>query len=127
MTFGFKPSYFGITALLFAVEVLIALFVKDNFVRPYVGDALVVILIYCFLRSFIDANVTKIALAVLVFAFSIEFLQYLNIVDALGLRESKLAATVVGTSFAWLDLVAYIAGTTTILLAEKYRSIKIAF
>ena len=32
---------------LFVVETLIALFVRDAFIRPYMGDVLVVILIYC--------------------------------------------------------------------------------
>ena len=31
---------------LFIVETLIALFVRDAFIRPYMGDVLVVILIY---------------------------------------------------------------------------------
>ena len=38
---------------LFIVETLIALFVRDAFIRPYMGDILVVILIYCFVRIFI--------------------------------------------------------------------------
>ena len=38
---------------LFVVETLIALFVRDAFIRPYMGDVLVVILVYCFVRMFI--------------------------------------------------------------------------
>ena len=41
-------------ALFFAVlltEIFIALFVKDNFVRPYVGDVLVTILLCCLCRT----------------------------------------------------------------------------
>lgn len=38
---------------LFIVETLIALFLRDAFIRPYMGDVLVVILIYCFVRIFI--------------------------------------------------------------------------
>ncbi len=36
----------------FVVEVLIALFVRDNFVRPYVGDMLVTVLLCALLRIF---------------------------------------------------------------------------
>ena len=36
-----------------AVEVFIALYVHDSFVRPYLGDVLVVVVIYFFLRIFI--------------------------------------------------------------------------
>ena len=45
----FRRSYFSFFVLLFIIEVLIALFVNDRLIRPYVGDFLVVILIYCFI------------------------------------------------------------------------------
>ena len=43
----FRPIYFYWTIVLFFVEVLIALFVHDGIIRPFLGDVLVVILIYC--------------------------------------------------------------------------------
>ena len=36
--------------VLMAVETLIALYVHDRVVRPYVGDMLVVLVVYCFVR-----------------------------------------------------------------------------
>ena len=36
--------------VIFCIEVLIALYVRDNFVRPYIGDVLVVVLVYSFVR-----------------------------------------------------------------------------
>ena len=39
----FNKTYFLLTILLFCTEVIIALFVHDNFIRPYFGDVLVVI------------------------------------------------------------------------------------
>jgi hypothetical protein len=116
----FNKRYFRLAALIFITEVLIALFVRDKFVRPYVGDMLVVILLYCFIRSFLDLPVIPVALFVLVFAFTIEFLQYFNIVEKLGLRDSPVASTVIGTLFEWIDLIAYIVGIIVVLLAEKY-------
>jgi len=115
----FNRNYFALAVLLFAIEVLIALFVHDNFVRPYVGDVLVVILIYCFIKSFIDLREFTLALGVLLFAFAIEFLQYIKIVNILGLEKSNLARTVMGTSFAWLDMLAYVVGIGMVLVAEK--------
>ncbi|RVT71725.1 DUF2809 domain-containing protein [Flavobacterium sufflavum] len=116
----FNKNYFGFAVLIFCVEIMIALFVNDNFVRPYFGDVLVVILIYCFLKSFLKLSVLVTALAVLAFSFAIEFLQFLNIVEKLGLEKSKIARTVIGTSFAWTDLLAYIVGIAIVLLTEKY-------
>ena len=52
----FDKYYFFAALLLFLVELVIALYVKDNFVRPYLGDLLVVILIYCCLKSFWKAD-----------------------------------------------------------------------
>jgi hypothetical protein len=105
--------------VLFIIEVLIALFVRDAFVRPYLGDVLVVILIYCFVKSFFNLPILPLAIGVLLFAFLIEFLQYLNIVEKLGLQKSKILSTVLGTSFAWNDILAYIAGAAIILIVEK--------
>ena len=48
-----KRIYYPIAmVIIFLVEVCIALFVRDRFIRPYVGDMLVVVLIYTFLRIF---------------------------------------------------------------------------
>lgn len=117
----FSKTYFGLTILIFTIEVFIALFVRDNFVRPYLGDVLVVILIYCFIRSFLSLPVITVTIFVLVFASTIEFLQYLNIVKKLGLENSTVARTVIGTLFSWIDLLAYIAGIAIVLIVEKYR------
>lgn len=116
----FNKNYFGSAVLIFAIETLIAIYVHDNFVRPYLGDVLVVILIYCFLKSFFKLPVLITALVVLAFSFVIEFLQFLNIVEKLGLEKSIIARTVIGTSFAWIDLLTYIAGIAIVLIAEKY-------
>ena len=116
----FNKNYFGLATLVFGIEVLIALYVTDTFVRPYLGDVLVVILIYCFLKSFLKLPVLTVALFVLALSFAIEFLQFLNIVEKLGLENSKVARTVIGTSFSWTDLLAYIIGIAIVLLTEKY-------
>lgn len=117
---AFNKNYLGLASLIFGIEVLIAIYVNDNFVRPYLGDVLVVILIYCFLKSFLKLPVLVAALLVLAFAFAIEFLQFLHLVEKLGLEKSKMARTVIGTSFAWIDLLAYIVGIAIVLIAEKY-------
>jgi hypothetical protein len=116
----FNKNYFILASLLFAVEVLIALFIKDNFIRPYLGDTLVVILIYCFIKSFLNLPVVTVAIFVLFFSFTIELLQYLRIVEILGLQKYPVARTVIGTLFEWIDLLAYIAGTAIVITVEKY-------
>ena len=115
----FNKNYFGFAILLFLIEVLIALYINDSFVRPYLGDVLVVMLMYCFLKSFFKLPVLNVAIAVLVFSFTIEFLQFLNIVEKLGLEKSKIARTVIGTSCSWIDLLTYVIGITIVLFVEK--------
>jgi Protein of unknown function (DUF2809) len=120
----FNIRFFLLTILFFVTEVLIALYVKDNFVRPYVGDYLVVMLIYCAIRTFIKANPVKVAIAVLLFAYLVEVLQYFRIVDRLGLSGNTLAKTVIGYGFEWLDMLAYTLGVVTILLVERWNKIR---
>ena len=115
----FNLRFFLLTILFFVTGVLIALYVKDDFVRPYVGDYLVVMLIYCAVRTFIKANPVKVAIAVLLFAYMIELLQYFRIVDRLGLSGNQVAKTVIGYGFEWWDMLAYTLGVLTIVLMEK--------
>lgn len=113
--FTFNRKFFFLTLLLFITEVLIALYVKDRFVRPYVGDYLVVMLIYCFVRTFLNSPVLPTAIAVLLFAYLIETLQYFRLVDRLGLEHNVIAKTVIGYGFSWIDMLAYTLGIISIL------------
>jgi hypothetical protein len=116
----FHKIYFIFTLLLLFTEILIAVFVHDNFVRPYVGDYLVVILVYCFLRSFLRTSVLATAIAALLFSYAVETLQYFDVVTMLGLQHSRLANIVIGNSFAWIDILAYTLGIATILVTEYF-------
>ena len=117
--FQFTKTYFLLFLLLFAIEILIALFVHDSFIRPYVGDVLVVILIYCFIKSFFPTPTVKTAIAVLLFACTIETLQYFSLADQLSLQHSKVARIIIGSSFDWKDIAAYIAGIVLLLFIEQ--------
>ncbi|MEM1278992.1 MAG: DUF2809 domain-containing protein [Cyanobacteria bacterium P01_H01_bin.152] len=115
----FKPYYFVWSVSLFIIELTIALFIRDDFIRPYLGDVLVVILIYAFVRAFFKVAIIPAAIGVWVFAFGVEVLQYFKIVEVLGLASSAIARTVIGTTFVWEDLLAYTAGVVILLGLEK--------
>jgi len=115
----FNRQYFYLTVLLFLIEVAIAVLFDDQFIRPFVGDVLVVILIYSFVRTFWKVKANVAALSVLVFACFIEGLQYLNLIDKLGWRQYKILAIILGTTFDWKDILAYVLGTTIILAWEN--------
>lgn len=123
--FQFHWKYFLLALLLFLTEVFIAVYLHDAIIRPYGGDFLVVILIYCFVKSFLNTPVITTASAVLLFSYLIETLQYFHLVDLLGLEKSTIARTVIGTSFAWTDLLAYTLGILLVLAVEpKHKYLK---
>lgn len=118
--FRFHLGSLLIAIALFIIEVLIALFITDNFIRPYVGDVLVVILIYYFVKAFVHIGVWPLAIATLLFSYLIETLQYFQFVKLIGLGDNKLANIVIGNSFAWEDIMAYTIGIIIVVLVETY-------
>jgi hypothetical protein len=119
----FRPIYFYWTIGLLIVEVLIALFLHDGIIRPFVGDVLVVILIYCFIRTFLRVKVNVTIGAVFLFACLVEGLQFIHIVDRLGLSQNKVASIIIGTAFDWKDIIAYGIGCAIVYYVE-YRASK---
>jgi hypothetical protein len=116
--FKFQMKYFILTIILFFSEIIITLFFHDRFVRPYFGDFLVVILIYCFFKSFLKISVLKLSFSVLLFSYLIEMLQFFNYVKFLGLQNSRFANIILGNSFAWTDILAYTIGIWIVILTE---------
>ena len=110
--------YFLIFILLFALETVIALTLHGGFIRAYIGDVIVVWVVYCFVQSVLGGknNHYAVALSVMLFAFAVEFLQAINVVELLGVQDNAFLRTVIGTSFSWGDLVCYMAGTVPMLL-----------
>ena len=120
---GFYPKYFVIAILLLLTEIAIGLFAHDAIVRPYGGDFLVVILLYCLLKSFLNSPVVATVIAVLLFSYIVETLQYFHIVRRLGLEKYALARVIFGTNFTWTDIVAYTLGAGLVLLVEFRRKL----
>ena len=113
--------YYAIAALiLLGIEVCIALFVHDDFVRPYVGDVLVVILIHCALRVLLPEKPRLLAVYVFLFACLIEVTQYIHLLDMLGV-ENQLLRIVVGGTFDWGDIVCYGVGCAVVGVVECIR------
>jgi hypothetical protein len=104
---------------LFLTEVLIALFVRDHIIRPYGGDVLVVILIYYFLKTFIQVQPLYLSIGVLLFAYGVELAQYFKMVEILGVQDNKVLSIVLGSSFSWGDMLAYTLGAAICWLIEK--------
>ncbi|MDX2212846.1 MAG: DUF2809 domain-containing protein [Oculatellaceae cyanobacterium bins.114] len=115
----FDPRAFRWFLILFALEVAIALFVKDRLIRPLVGDVLVILLIFYFVRSLFPVPTVRLAIGTLLFAWAIEIAQYFKFVERLGLADNRVASVVLGTTFDWVDLVAYAIGAVVVVLIER--------
>ncbi len=107
-----RLPYIIILILLIAVEVVIAFTQHGNWLRYYGGDVIVVWAVYCLIQSVSGGKKPYIThIGVLIFAFLVEFLQYIHIVDIIGLGHIEFFRTLIGTSFAVEDLYSYALGT----------------
>lgn len=113
-----RLGYCQAAVLIFVIEVLIALFVRDRFIRPYVGDMLVVVLIYTALRTLLPEKPRLLPLYVFLFAVCVEGLQAVNIVGLLGLEDSRFFSILIGSTFDWKDIACYGAGCGLLGLYE---------
>lgn len=115
-----RTAYLLAMVLIFLLELFIALFVRDVFIRPYVGDMLVVVLIYTFLRIIFPERPRLLPLYVFLFAAGVEALQGIRIVELLGLQDNRFFSVLIGTTFDWKDIVCYGVGCVMLGLWEIY-------
>jgi hypothetical protein len=110
----FHPRYFVLTVCLLAVEVAIARYIHTGLIRTFWGDALVVVLVFTALRTWLALPAKHIALGAFVFACCIETAQAFNLVDLLGLHAQtnlhRVLRIALGATFDWWDYVAYTVG-----------------
>ncbi|HNT76169.1 MAG TPA: DUF2809 domain-containing protein [Anaerolineae bacterium] len=116
-----KTKHLLIAIALFIVEILIAtVFSHIKFVRAYLGDFLVVMLLYHIVKIFYD--VAPLTLAALVFsvACGVEVSQYFHLADIWGLPRGSLLSILIGTDFSWIDILMYFLGSLTAYLADSH-------
>ncbi|MFZ5746233.1 MAG: DUF2809 domain-containing protein [Pseudomonadota bacterium] len=115
----FRPGWAAAALALFTVEGMIALFVHDAFVRPYLGDSLAVALVHCSLRAVTRLRPMHAALAAFGIAALIELGQLVGILHLIGLEHSRLARIVLGSGYDPRDFLAYAAGAVAMLAVER--------
>lgn len=113
-----KNDYLLISVFILTIEVCIALFVRDAFIRPYFGDYLATILVYTTLRAFLSISVRKALFFSIVISYAVEFFQSVNGLKTLGWNTNELLNTVAGSTFDWGDMIAYTVGVMTVYLFE---------
>ncbi|MCK0110305.1 DUF2809 domain-containing protein [Flavobacteriaceae bacterium S0825] len=115
----FSKIYFILFLMLFTIEAYIAYFLKSGFIRHTFGDFLVVIMLYCLFKSFIDLKPITLGLIVLSIAFIVEFLQLTPLLELMNLQDNKTAKIIFGSTFHVSDLLAYTLGIMTTIIIEK--------
>ena len=105
--------------VLHCVEICIALFAHDDFVRPYIGDVLVTVLLCCLCRIVIPKGVPVLPIYVFAFAALVEMAQYVDVVKWLGWENNALLSTLIGRTFSWADILCYGIGCLVFWVAEK--------
>lgn len=108
-----------IAAALFGVLLLIAVAVRDRFVRPLGGDLLVVVFLYFLLRGLTPASRLQAGAAVFLFALGVELTQAAGLIEWLGLADHALARAVLGAVFDWKDVGAYALGALCAVLVDR--------
>ena len=112
--------YGSLFAVILLAEILIALFVRDAFIRPYGGDILVTVLLCCMARIVIPDRCFLLPLWVFLFAVAVEVGQYFDYVTLLGLGNVEFFRILMGTSFSWVDILCYAAGCAVFLGCEWF-------
>ena len=118
---------YGVSFLLILViEILIALFIRDKFIRPYVGDMLVTVLICFFVRIFVPEKFSAAPLFVFLFSLIVEIGQYYDFVKLLGLDKNLFLSTLLGRTFSVADIICYGIGCAVFalfdyIIKKKYR------
>lgn len=115
-----KFIYLVLFAVLLLTEICVALFIRDNFIRPYVGDILVTVLICNFVRIFIPQGIKMLPIYVFIFSAAVEVAQYFDIVKILGFENNKFLSTLIGRTFSPHDIFCYAIGCAIFFIADFF-------
>lgn len=114
-----RLKYFLGFILILIIEILIALYIDDKIIRPYIGDMLVIICIYLLLKTIFNDKIKKLSLYVFIFAVIIELMQYFNIMEYLSQNNETLSIAL-GKTFDIKDIICYFLGYMIIIIFEIF-------
>lgn len=112
------PYLIGFMVLL-GVEIIIGAFVRDDFVRPYVGDMLVTVLLCCLGRIVFPDRFPWLPTAVFLFAVAVECAQLIEI----PVLEGTVWSIMLGSTFDIADIMCYGIGCAAFAVVDGNRRI----
>lgn len=104
--------------LLMVVEIIIGKY-AHGFIRAYIGDVLVIPLIYCFVRIFYVRPAVWLPAAVGGLGILAEMLQYFNLCGLLGIPKGSLLGILLGSSADFADILCYAVGVLLIYAVQR--------
>lgn len=115
-----KSNRLNYFILILLVLILGILSRKISGIPLFIGDILYAVLIYFGFRFLImDSKKSTSLLLSLLFCFSIEILQLVQIDWLIAIRKTTLGHYILGEGFLWLDLFCYIMGTLMAFLIDE--------
>ena len=114
-----RVYYIAAFGLLIITEILIGMY-ATGWIRNYLGDVLVVVLLYALFRSISPEKPKKwyiVPTCILLFSFMVEFLQLWGFCDRFGITN-RLLRIIIGTGFSYLDLLSYTIGIIPCYIIE---------
>ena len=113
-----RAGWAVISVIILAIEIYIAIFIKGGFIRHYIGDVLATAMLYAFGRAIFKVAPINLAIFVFVISLFIEALQYLKILEILGVKSSILRI-IFGGTFDWTDIICYLSGCILACMFEN--------
>ena len=114
-------KYFTIFTLILVTEMAIAIFHIHKWIRGFVGDLLVIPLLYCFVRMVSNLSVKSATILVMCIAFTSEIVQLFHLDKLLNIKQ-EWVIILIGNTFDIFDLLAFTLGIIPIYFIEKLRS-----
>ncbi|WP_205836369.1 DUF2809 domain-containing protein [Iodobacter violaceini] len=115
-----RSVYYLIALLIFLLEIVIARGVFGyGFIRGSLGDILVIALLYAVFRAWRNPPLRSAIMAIAA-GFIVEGLQYIHLVDLLGLKKGSVLYIVIGNTFSPYDLFMYLIGGGLAWLADQF-------
>lgn len=119
-----RIKYLIIFIVIFMVEVFIGVYSHSGIIRNYVGDILVIPVMYFFVRIIYPKRIRKLPYILFLFAVIVEILQYMKINDILGIEGSSLLGILLGSTGDIKDILCYFIGTIIIIIIDVIENIR---
>ena len=110
--------YAVLFVLLMLIDIYIAAFVTNVFVRSYLGDVFITLLICFFVQAVIPKKINFLSIWVFLFALAVEIGQYFDVVKLLGLDDYKLISVWFGRCYSFYDVICYAVGCLIFVVVD---------